>query len=95
MARVISTSKRQTGCRNVTCHVVKSVRLCLLDSDFSKAFGKGGSEGLSDKKSLPADTAPDAGFRFKSDRTLTFAIRYCISEPCIDFYLRVCDKQCS
>lgn len=50
MARVISTRNRQTGCRNVTCRVVKSVLLCLLDSDSSKGFGKGGSEGLSDKK---------------------------------------------
>lgn len=47
----------------------------------SKGFGKGGSGGLSDKKSLPADTAPGASFHFNSDWTLTFCIRYSTVYP--------------
>lgn len=96
LARVISTSNRHNGWRNVTCHII-SVRLCLFHSEVSmsaKALEKVAVE-VYQIKSLPADTAPDAGFHLNSDWTLTFCIRYCTSEPCIDFYLRVCDKQCS
>lgn len=33
MARVISTNNRQTGCRNMTCHILRVQG--LLDSEFS------------------------------------------------------------
>lgn len=61
MARV-STNNRQTGCRNVTCHIL-SVRI----QHVSKCFGKGDSGGLSDKKGLPPDVASGASFHLNSD----------------------------
>ncbi len=76
----------------------QGVRLCLLDSEFStlaKALAKVQVEVYQIKKAYLQIQAPDAGFHFNSDWTLTFCTWYCTAKPCTDIYLRVCDKQCS
>lgn len=64
MSRGINTDNRQSGCRNMTCHILSVV---VRHQHVSKGFGEGESGGPSDIKSLPAVTAPDAGFPLNSD----------------------------